>query len=466
MQIRSSAGLIVALCLLMLPRLSAAADDVTLFRLFLKDGSTLVSYGEFARVGDRVIFSMPTSAAVDNPPLHLVNLSADRVDWDHTNRYTESMRAARYIQTAAERDYAALTERVAQTLNDIGRTTDASKRLAIVEGARKLLADWPNAHYFYRAAEVRQMLGLLDEAIANLRAAAGGERFDLSLIAWTDGPPVEPPLPALTPQQAIEQTLTAARLAETSAERVSLLSAAVFGMDRDASELPAGWMAEARAVAHAAIYAELETDREYQALSAKAVSDAARRARYADVRGVERVLAEVRQRDAELGGKRPDAVNAILATVESALDSARQLRLARDRWSLRGPALKAYRAAMAAPFDVFATLGPALESIKSLAGSPPGSLVAIERAVSRIKKLAASIPPPDELRAPHALLISAADMAENAARIRREAILSGSMPRAWDASSAAAGALMLCARAKSDIESALRPPQFAAAAHP
>ena len=56
---------------------AAAADDVTLLRVFLTDGSALISYGEPARIGDRVVFSIPT-AATPNPPLHLVDLAAAR----------------------------------------------------------------------------------------------------------------------------------------------------------------------------------------------------------------------------------------------------------------------------------------------------------------------------------------------------------------------------------------------------
>jgi hypothetical protein len=56
--------------------------------------------------------------------------------------------------------------------------------------------------------------------------------------------------------------------------------------------------------------------------------------------------------------------------------------------------------------------------------------------------------------------MSAAQLADNAARIRREATLAGDIGRAWDASSAAAGALMLGARARSDIQTQLRPPQL------
>ena len=57
-----------------------------MFRVFLKDGRSLVSYGELARVGDRVVFSMPTDVGA-NPALRLVDIPADQVDWDRTDRY-------------------------------------------------------------------------------------------------------------------------------------------------------------------------------------------------------------------------------------------------------------------------------------------------------------------------------------------------------------------------------------------
>jgi hypothetical protein len=69
------------------------------------------------------------------------------------------------------------------------------------------------------------------------------------------------------------------------------------------------------------------------------------------------------------------------------------------------------------------------------------------------------IPAPDEFRDVHALLASAAQLANSAAGIRREAVLASNMARAWDASSAAAGAIMLTARAQSEIDGVLRRPQ-------
>src|SRR5439155_3463693 len=106
-------------------------------------------------------------------------------------------------------------------------------------------------------------------------------------------------------------------------------------------------------------------------------------------------------------------------------------------------------------------LNPALENIKALAGSSPIALATIERVVAQILTLSAGIVAPDELAAAHALLVSAVQMAGNAARIRREATLAGDMARAWDASSAAAGALMLGTRATSDIRNLVRPPPMA-----
>ena len=58
------------------------------------------------------------------------------------------------------------------------------------------------------------------------------------------------------------------------------------------------------------------------------------------------------------------------------------------------------------------------------------------------------------------MLVSATQLAANAARIRREAALTGNMTRAWDASSAAAGALMLSAKARTDMQNLFRSPQL------
>ena len=180
-----------------------------------------------------------------------------------------------------------------------------------------------------------------------------------------------------------------------------------------------------------------------------------RRARIADVPGLERLLLSIPNRDAALGARRPDAVAALVAAVEAKLDAARQLQLARDRWALRAPDLRSYRAgdrrrrwicsASCSRRSKASSRWPARRR-RRWPSSSGGS--------ARILKLVSGIVPPEEMAAAHALLVSAVQLAGHSAEIRREAVLAGDMTRAWDASSAAAGALMLAAKARADIQSA------------
>src|SRR5882762_1095958 len=321
---RTLAAAIVAVCLVIPVRAAAADDSATLLRVFLTDGTSLVSYGEPARVADRVIFSMPTGTT-PNPPLHLVNLPIARVDWDRTSRYAATARETRYVQTQADADYAALSNDVSLTLDEVARTTDPRRRLAIVERARTTLAEWPQNHFNYRQAEVRQMLSMLDEAIADLQAATGRGRFTLTLSAFVDPPAiVEPLLPPPTPREAIEQVLVAARVVDTPAERTSLLATAVAAIDREDGVVPADWAATTRAEAEAEIVGELRVDRSYQSLTAQMMWLANRRARAA---------------------ARAGAVNALVAAVEESLVDVRRLRLPRDRFALRASVLHKYNLA-------------------------------------------------------------------------------------------------------------------------
>ena len=455
---RSAAALA---CLWLLTGVSAsrAADDVTLLRVFMRDGSALTSYGEFARVDDRVVFSIPTSAA-SSPALQLVNIAADRVDWDRTNRYADAARAARYAATRGEDDYVVLSNTVSRALNEATFAPDAPRRLAIAENARKMLVEWPPSHFNYRAAEVRQLLTMLDEAIADIRTSSGGSRFDLSLVAVAEPPAAEPLRPPPTPIESIDELLAAARLSESSDDRRSLLGVALTGLDRDGAALPRPWVETTRVAVRAMIETDARVDRVYDTMIRRAMSEAATRARAADVRGIRQVIESLRGGDAALGRLRTEAMTNAIAEVEAQLGAARSLQLARDRWALRAPLLRAYGSAMNEPLGIVGRLRQPLEDIKELAGSTQAALALVQRQVQRVRKLIDTIVPPDEGRSAHALLLSAAYLAESAVSIRREATLAGDIARAWDASSAAAGALMLSAKARMEIQSLLRPPQL------
>ena len=156
---------------------SACADETSLLRVFLLDGTTLTSYGEYARVNDRIIFSMPLGAGVyGSPRLQLVSLPAHNVDWTRTNAYRYVARGAHYAASHGENDFAVMTGEVARVLNEIALASDPAHRLRLAEQARAELAEWPAQHYGTAPKDVREIAALIDETIAELRAAAGGPR--------------------------------------------------------------------------------------------------------------------------------------------------------------------------------------------------------------------------------------------------------------------------------------------------
>ena len=93
-----------------------AAGDST-YRLFLRDGSSVATIGEFARTGDRVVVTIGLGDR-----LTMATVPAAQVDWARTDRYTESVRAAHYAATRGEADFAAMSAIVARTLSDVAVT--------------------------------------------------------------------------------------------------------------------------------------------------------------------------------------------------------------------------------------------------------------------------------------------------------------------------------------------------------
>src|SRR5262249_9090936 len=121
------------------------------------------------------------------------------------------------------------------------------------------------------------------------------------------------------------------------------MAVALSNIERNASTLPSPWLDETRIAMKAQIARAPERGWSSQTAGTRMLAVAQVRARNADVRGVQRVIDRVHERDDELGGERPDAVNALVAAVEEQLDAARRLRLARDRWALRQPAFQRYQ---------------------------------------------------------------------------------------------------------------------------
>ena len=268
--------------------------------------------------------------------LHLVSLPINRVDLVRTQRYADSVRAATYASNRGEADFAVLSGEVARTLNQIAGIADPKARLAMAERARRALADWPGTHYGYRSAEVREFVGVLDEVISGLRASAGGNRFDLALSATTtEVPETEALIPAPDQTEVIRGLMSAAQAVDSPAEKVSLLQSVVALVDRAVDLLPDAFAKTIRASAVGSIADEQRIERNYARLRTTVLTEAAQHASRANVRGLERLRTRVHEQDKQLGERRPDDVAALMATIDSHLDSAHRLRLAQDQWPLR-----------------------------------------------------------------------------------------------------------------------------------
>jgi hypothetical protein len=448
--------LLAIACLLAVP---ASAQDASpaLLRVFLTDGTGFVSYGEWARLGDRVIFSMPLATGAA-PELRLVTLPAGQVDWPRTERYAAAARAAHYTASRAEADYAQLGNEVAGVLNQIAREPDGARRLALAEQARRSLATWPEQHFGYRQADVREMLALLDEIISELRVAAGKGTFELGLVAEVPPPPAETLLPPPTAQELASQLARASQLADTSVERVSLLQALLAVLDRAAAYLPGAWADALRRTATTTIEEEQRTESAYAALRLSTLASAPSLAGKADVRGLERLRTQVFEEDRRLGKRRPSEVAVLVAAVEADIERARRLRLAQDQFHLRQDTYKSYNRSVRPVLSALKRASKGLEDIRAQAGPSARSLDGLHARLRKADLKLATLVPPDALQSVHAVIRSACELAVNAVMLRLDAVTKSDLERATRASAAAAGALMMAARARSDLQAALRPP--------
>lgn len=428
-----------------------------LFRIFLKDGTALASFGEFARVGERVIFSLPLGRGRDQ----LASVDAKDVDWERTDRYTDAVRAAHYASTRGDADYAAMSSHVAGLLTEIARREDSpGEQLRLAGEARRLLVEWPREHFAYKADEVHQTLGVLDEVIAGIRAHSGaGSAFDLSLVAGATAPPPPPLLDPPSLQESIVQALRLSTLAESPAEKVSLLRSIQASLDEaDASTLPDSWKTAMRTQVRDALTDETRIDGVYSALVTSTLASADKKVADADVRGLVDLRDDLRKRDERLGRKRPQQMQALLATLDQRLDAARRTRLARDQWEIKSEAFRAYEKAVKPSMRVLTSHTAMLNDIRALAGPSMRALTRFESTLASQRAALKAIAASGDLQDAHTSLVSAWQMAEAAVQQRKQAIANNNMSLAWNASAAASGALMLLDHARAELARLLKAP--------
>ena len=443
------------------PSMSFAQNPVSrvLFRVFLTDGRVLSSYGEWARIDDRVIFSMPTQLTRDPVELQLVTIPSHRVDWPRTELYAESVRAAAYAANRGDADFNAFSSEVAKVLNDVAKIEDPASRLKMAERARQKLADWPAAHYGYRNNEVRDALGVLDEVIAQLRVAVGITSFDLSLSAnapLTQPPP--PPLPPPTDAELVEQFVAAASLSDSSGERIGLLRTVMRLIDRAIGLMPAEWATRMRRSASGDLDRELRTEQAYNDLRTRSLEEAARLAAKGRAADLERLREKVKEEDRRLGGQRAGDIAALLATIDLQAATTIATRDARKQFEKRAPVFRKYRRSTNGAFKAYNDAARALEQVKAMSGPPINTIGPLTKRLASVSKSFKKVKAPEELAPAHAIISSAWELAQNAFTMRVQAVSNNNIDTAQRASSAAAGALMLYQRARADQLTMMEPP--------
>jgi len=452
--VRSFIFLVVVLC----PAAALAQIPASrvLFRVFLSDGRVLASYGEWARVDDRVIFSIPTRLASDPVELHLVNIAASRVDWPRTELYADSVRAAAYADTRGEAEFAAFSAEAAAALNQVAQINEPRPRLQAAERARQALADWPASHYGYRIGEVRQAIGVLDEVISQLRVSLGQTRFDLSLSAPLVEPP-PPPLPPPSDAELVEQLVASASLAESPVERLTLLQSVMRVLDRAVGMLPDSWADRVRRSVSGDLEQEQKVARAWAMLRQRSLETAARLSNRGTAVEFERLREQVRQEARILGGGDSGDIAALLSTIDVHAAGV-QIRSAKDDWGKREPAFRQYRRATNGSFNAFRDATASLEQIRLMTGPPQHALPLAVKQLSAAGRKLGKVLPPTELVAGHTLVQSAWQLAESALQMRNDGVARNSADLVQRASSAAAGALMLYSRARADLTAAMAPP--------
>jgi hypothetical protein len=458
-RLRTSVVLALALCAV--PAGAAASQPQGLpapsFRIFLTDGTPLISVGEFARANGRVVFTIPLGWPSNPDAIQTVSLPESAIDWERTERYTDTVRHQSYASARGEEDYAALTGAVARALGDIAFAADPSSKLAIAADVRRQLLEWPAAHSAYRSADVRELTARVEEAISEIRAGSGERTFDLSLVAMIE-PPSEPLLPEPDLKDVIDYASAVAQMTDRRRDRLTLQESILTVLDRRKRQVPKDWYSATRQVLVWSIDRERKLDRDYAGLSSRTLREARKLEEDADVAALERLAADARKEDGRLGYQRPDTMQTLLASLAASTENAKGMREAIERYKHRTSAYRAYQRNISASLGKFDDVAGDIGAVKALTVLKDRRLSKAEKRVSAIEVSLLPVTPPAELGAAHDLLLSSARLMREALRLQRGATSSGDAAATQNASAAAAGALLLLETARTRIDEFFRKP--------
>lgn len=456
-------GLLPALLAAILLHVSGVAasdrqqDPGTTYRIFLTNGYALASYGEAARVGDRLIFTLLIGSSLEDGVLQLVSLPVEAVDLERTSQYAVAMRAARYAATRGEADYVAMTAEVQRSIARLVEIRDPKERILLAEAAKRRLLTWSRDRYHYRRADILTLAALFDDMIAELRVAAGESSFAMDLVAGAADDPVEPLLPPPDARESIALALVAAESADLPAERQAILATAATASSRitDLGEVSTE-IARRLALERAADEAYAALGRELRAAADVAMA-------LGDVNGAEALAVALDRRDEALGRVRPADAGELRAWLEARLEATRRRRVALERYALARRGLLDYEREIRPVLNALDGLAPVFDAIASVRGPSFERLLRAETQVQRLARDLKRVSPPDDVADVQATLASSLHMAAEACARRRLAAAAENATLAAEASTAASGARLLIAQARTMLVERLFPPKLSLA---
>src|SRR5262249_20184148 len=145
----------------------------------------------------------------------------------------------------------------------------------------------------------------------------------------------------------------------------------------------------------------------------------------------ESLVKDALKADDRLGRTRPQAMSALLSTLDARLDATRRMRLAQDAWAVRVDIVKAYERRAQGPMDVLGRSRPSREQIRQLAGPAPKTLAQFQKRAGSAARELSLLKPAPGLESIHGLLTSAFHMAVLAGDARARAVRSSDMNVAW-----------------------------------
>jgi predicted HAD superfamily Cof-like phosphohydrolase len=246
----------------------------------------------------------------------------------------------------------------------------------------------------------------------------------------------------------------AAAAADVAEDRVAVLRAASSVLSREPG------VDDLKAEVATELDVERAAEAAYKAMGADVLAKADAAVRKADIESLQNLRASLAERDRALGGRRPAQMAIIAAALEAKFEVARMHRLSLEHYTMVRRSLLDYERQARPVMSGIDGLTPVLTYVRD------GKFTAYERLVragARVETLAAdlaAIAPPPDLTDVHATLVSALHMAAEAVSRRRMAATTLSAEIDQQASTAAAGALLLTGHAREQLVVRLFPPRI------